>query len=86
MKYLHLTLLGHEVDVPLAVSVDTAQHVLQQRRIVQVGNDEVETKRNARTSLFDEGIVSWQLVQRNISELGEKCLSPRLDTEMPILI
>jgi len=80
--YLHLTILGHIVDVPLAESVDTAQHLAEERRVVQVGDDKVEAEDDARARLFLEGQVLGQLSERNGGELGEQFLSLRVRLEV----
>ena len=70
-----MTILGHVVDVPLAESVDTAQHLPEERRVVQVGDDKVEAEDHARARLFLEGQILGQLSERNGGELGEQFLS-----------
>ena len=77
-----MSLLGHVVDVPFAVSVDTAQHVLQQGRVVRIGDHKVETKGNARACLLDECGVAGQLIERNTRKLGDQVLRLGVSFEM----
>ena len=77
-----MTILGHVVDVPLAESVDTAQHFSEKRRIVEIGNDKVEAEDDARACLFLESQVLGQLSQRNGGELGEELLSLGMGLEV----
>ena len=81
-KYLHLSLPGHVVDVPFAESIDATQHVLQQRRVVRIGDHKVETKRNARARLLDECGVAGQLIEWDTRKLGEQVLRLGMSLEM----
>ena len=69
-----MAILGHVVDVPFAESVDTAEHLLEERRVVQIGDDKVQSEDDARTRLFLEGQIVGQLSQGHLGELGEKFL------------
>lgn len=77
-----MSLLGHVIDVPFAVSIDATQHVFQQRRVVSIGNHKVETKRNARARLLDESGVVGKLIEWDTCKLGEQVLRLRMSFEM----
>ena len=85
LLYLHLTFFSHVINVPLAVSVHTAEHVLQKGGVVQIGYDKIEPEGNARTRLFKEGGVARQVAQGDVGELGEKTLRLWMCLEVSIL-
>ena len=81
-----LAILRHVVDVPLVVALDALQLGGQQRRVVQVVDDEVEAEDQAGEGLLLEGRQAGQIGQRDIGELGEQFLRLRVELEVADLI